>query len=315
MATDLVKSYTRYDFGLSSTSITNVDEQNRDIMYQIKDNLVTNCGATVISSSDSSTADASDNWSVNTDLVWATAGNPHSWIVLQFGSIATGYQVCIDLNVGSTTTESCSIILSVAGFAGGSTTARPTATDEYVLVNSTYWGASSSASITRQYSIIKASDNSVIYIVGFITGSPVCFWIIGKAINGPSSHTTPAYMYVISTTPTIAGISTASAIPTFIDGESSVCYVGRPYSGLDVTANASYYRAAFDIDGNITMWGHSFISNNPSRPGSYGYLPDLYWVNAGHSDLNYIYQSDGTTLGWVIFGDLAVPCGPTVIPR
>ena len=313
MGTDLVKSYTRYDFGLSDLSISAIDDQNRDIMYQIKDNLVTNCGGVVVSSSDSSTADATDNWSTSTDLVWNTGA--HSWIVIQFDSITTGVQLCIDLSRAYSSSETGTILISADGFTGGTTTNRPTASDEAAVVTDSNWGGSNFASLTKQYSIIKTTDNTIIYIIGFVNGGPTCFWLLGKAVNGPTLHDTPMFAYVTNIAPLSSSISSGAYFRTIIDSEPASCYVLRPYSGIDPIASGGYYTSGFDIEGNIMMWSHSFISSSPSRPGSYGYFPDLYWVNTTHSDLQYIYQSDGSTLGWIVYGDFALPCGSTIIPR
>lgn len=84
---------------------------------------------TVVSSSDSVTADATDNWSATTDLVWASGASAHSWIVLQQG--AGGGQLCIDLNYAVSNVEKAEFRWSAGGnFTGGTVNARPTATDE-----------------------------------------------------------------------------------------------------------------------------------------------------------------------------------------
>jgi hypothetical protein len=88
---------------------------------------------TVAGSSDSSTAgmDAVDRLTDITKWVRATAGSPHSWIVLK--GPTSGYGPAapyVILDYSSTSDGSINIAISKAAPTGGSTTARPTATDE-----------------------------------------------------------------------------------------------------------------------------------------------------------------------------------------
>ncbi len=94
---------------------------------------------TVVGSSDGSTANMSgtDLLTGQPAMVHAGAGSPHSWIVLAHAGIAAGAQVCYDFN--DSDARYMSIVVSPTGFAGGSTTARPTAADETVILNDDMW--------------------------------------------------------------------------------------------------------------------------------------------------------------------------------
>jgi hypothetical protein len=100
---------------------------------------------TVIGSCNSvaSGMDAVDRWITDGNLVWsASPGTVHSWIVLQQAAINPKFQLCIALNptVSSSTGRANILISPTAGFGlanggtNGSTTVRPTATDEITLV-------------------------------------------------------------------------------------------------------------------------------------------------------------------------------------
>ena len=61
MALTTIKTWDHQYMGLINRG--NVDLNNRDVMYRIKEGLITGPGAwTVVSSSDSVTADATDRW-------------------------------------------------------------------------------------------------------------------------------------------------------------------------------------------------------------------------------------------------------------
>lgn len=322
MAIDLVKSWVKYDDNLLDSSLTNVDDQNREVLYRIKNRLITSCGVTVVSSSDSVTSSASDNWSDYTDVVFATAGNAHSWIVLSFSSIETNYQLCIDCSETSTTTEQFSVYLSVSsGFTGGSITARPTATDEITVVNSSGWGVPNAAdtlAAKRAWSVICSSDNSSVFVLFHYSNQPYGIWLLSKASNTPSGHSTDGIALIrggsISSIPTVSILRNAANISCSVDGQSSPMYVTSSYANVDILSTSYFNRFGIDSSNQILMFGHSLVSSNVSRSGSYGYVPDLYWVNPSHVDYLHIYQSNGTSVGWVIFGDMAIPT-PSIVSR
>lgn len=94
---------------------------------------------TVVASSDAATADLTDRWinaaACNTH---DNPGQPHSWIVLQNDAIATGFQICLDLdeNSGGSDTIFDMYVSEAIGFTGGTTTNRPTAADEVTVASS-----------------------------------------------------------------------------------------------------------------------------------------------------------------------------------
>jgi len=89
---------------------------------------------TCVGSSDGSTSNMSgtDLWTGTFNaakLVQAANGTAHSWIVLQSPPGAGPIYLCIDLNSATTTTAG--FIFSRSTFSGGSTTTRPTASNEW----------------------------------------------------------------------------------------------------------------------------------------------------------------------------------------
>lgn len=65
-----------------------------------------------------------------------TGGGNHSWIVLQQSAVNPNMQVCIDFGQDLPNNGFINLLWSpVAGFTGGSTSARPTATDEQFSFN------------------------------------------------------------------------------------------------------------------------------------------------------------------------------------
>jgi hypothetical protein len=161
----------------------------------------TNSPWVVVASSDSATSGwPGPGWSVYTDLDWNTAGNAHSWILLEN---AAGVQLCIDLAIGLSTCEKAYFWMSVAGFgvgAGGtdgSTTARPTATDEHevgtVASPADAWCAYWTGDITFD-TIMHAwhsTDGEVTRLVFYYQDVPCTIWRFEKIQNPRSGHATP----------------------------------------------------------------------------------------------------------------------------
>ena len=165
-------------------------------MFAIKEGL-TGAGEltnpmTVVASSDSVTADASDNWGVYTDLVWA-AGN-HSWIVLQMG--AGGAQICLDLN--NVNARLITPMWSPAdGFTGGVIGARPTATDEQPisLAGGTYgWLGNNTGTGGYTSHIWGATDGESYRVATYKTDGygSVASWMCFEKLTRPTVAT-PAY--------------------------------------------------------------------------------------------------------------------------
>ena len=98
---------------------------------------------TLVGSSNSSTAgmDSTDRLHLtgsftSGDWVRAAAASPHTWFVLQSpsGLLDGPWYICVDY-IGPTNDQTCSIIVANNAFSGGSTSARPTATNEAALTS------------------------------------------------------------------------------------------------------------------------------------------------------------------------------------
>jgi len=188
-----------WQFDVNNSQSTGTTTGNaQEALFTIKDAFVSFASSpwTVVSSSDSTATASSDLWSVQGDLIWDTAGNVHSWIVLKQTGMADNFQICIDLN--STDTDSLAMIVShTAGFTGGTTTARPTATDEAFLeitvsVSTNSWGRGSSPTTTNTPIHIMMSDDGEATRVIFNKADAVTgYWDFQKVRNPSTNWTTP----------------------------------------------------------------------------------------------------------------------------
>src|SRR5579885_3685790 len=128
------------NFSVATTGNATTDHQQT--LLKVKKQLVAfgSSPYSVRSSSNSVSANTSDNWNSNTDLVWNSGA--HSWIVLRQTGLGSTSDICIDLL--NATVGSLAIYYSPGGYATTSlsTTARPSTlnSDEVPLGPGTFNG-------------------------------------------------------------------------------------------------------------------------------------------------------------------------------
>lgn len=267
---------------------------------------------TVVSSSNSIVANTSDNWNSVADLIGATNGNAHSWIVLKQTGIATNFQICLDFNE---TFNSGSIIVSEnAGFTGGSTTNRPTATDEQVLINAAaVWGDSTNAQ--AQLDVWMASDGSQTRVAYFRGGFALSFMMFDKPAYPVSGWTRPWYAFAragysggnVNTYSNLLNNSTSGfasrgsgAFTGFATGEGGqgTNQVLAGFSGLGDVANS------FSAEYHLFPIGYASITTN--NKGRHGMFVDAWWKPMGMSNADSFPVSSATKQ-FVVVGDIILP--------
>ncbi len=124
---------------------------NKDCLLKLVNGLIgfTNTPCTVWGSSDSvacGNGDSVNRWLSSANIVHTYAG-PNSWIVLNFPGIGAKTAICIHCNTNPDDTIRLTVVLSPgAGFGAanggtdGTTSARPTATDQSVKIDRAFWG-------------------------------------------------------------------------------------------------------------------------------------------------------------------------------
>jgi len=236
-------------------------------------------------SSNSSTAglDAVDRWTTSANIVKATSGSPHSWIVLRQTGIATNFELCIDANhpvayIGSI------IVSPSAGFTGGTTTARPTATDEIVLISTTTW--SSNADTQHQVHAWQSTDGACTIVQVWRGGSAQpTFLMFVKPNDPPTGWSNPSLSVALGNNG--GGISAplttfwASAGSPPVRARGSVGTINVNFGGEAATTGGNLavisMNAASAFSGEWPFYpvgATTFTSPDTSR---LGVVPDLWW--------------------------------------
>jgi hypothetical protein len=261
--------------------------------------------------------DSNDRWAAATNCVWATAGTNHSWIVLtQTGLDAGGHgAICIDLNVAAATAASNSVILSPSvgfgaahGGADGTATARPTATDEVVLLSAAAYGGGPSLQQNR-CNVLQSTDGECTVVALCRNGGPSGLWIFAKANNPQSEWTKPVFGWVKGdatsnpTNPVTYANLTGSTGKTYLAAACSMNFTGEG-DGTNMIGQSMTF--ADEDSGNWPMCGLGIYISTAGHRGRKGDVFDLWWGSTSRTTGDG-YPAAGTTLQFLQFGNLILP--------
>lgn len=341
-----------WEFDLNNFIIANGSIANgafasaRNRLFSIKEILVNN-GATTFTtpwvvqeSSDSVTADASDNWVTASNLIWRDDDGSavFSWIVLRQTGISAKFELLITCEEDQTGNDGKQIGVWVAqagfrladGGTDGTTTARPTATDEREIRDSTssgYWGSGPiNTAFTSQHHVWMSSDGECTRIAIFIANVVTGYWAFEKPKNPTTGWTDPYFAVIRGSFNT--NVSHASYAMYF----DAAVVLGR-YSGQDTTMFFTGEGIFNDAIGEATTAGFTtplgcqtqnqldntyiasqmgLASQTSTFNGHHGNVFDQWWgilfVQNGR------YYPEGGTKAFVQIGDFILPWdGSTLI--
>lgn len=295
-----VKSW--YDLSYSSVLLgTNQLTNCQKILYRIAFQVVSYTWG-VGGSSDSSTADMSSNnrWTDPSNLVWASAGSAHSWIVLTNSTISSNFAMCIDLS--NSNSKYITIVISpVNGFGtahggtNGTTTNRPTATDEIVIVNNDTWADINGAGFNTSGYYLNAcqsTDGECTYI--FVSTSltnaktPVMAFFIAKPQNPISSWTTPWVVGIKSSNTsgsTIFGTNWNDNAWLYFkpNNTSKLCtmFMDTTFIGTQSYAEYANQIKPNKVNNKFAFYPITLTSDDIGVKGIWGSMFDLYFVDSG----------------------------------
>ena len=280
---------------------------------------------TVFGSSNGVTAalDNTNRLVANSDLVFASEGNAHSWIVLQQSGLGTPYQVLFNmLNTSGSDDANAArmeVVVCSGAFTGGSITARPTAVEEYLLpITSNFWDAISSPSTETRNLHIQVSS----------TGAATRFFWQGngqtRIVFGMFEH--PANLLPALAIPVSAWLNDFSSFgegPTYANFHDIASLRARifpavgnavtaslfmtsevvPYFGVAALGRAHTAQSYLDTAYPFIPIG--LFSGTATVRGRMGTLVDLWQASVTPVSF-YQYPSNGTKQ-FVQVGDLIVP--------
>jgi len=290
---------------------------NRRLLRSIKNALVGfgNNPWTVRYSSSSVVAgtagDGVDRWSADSDLVWAAAASARSWIVLRQTGVATNYELLLSCEAASGTGTTLMAVISFsAGFTGGSTTARPTATDEQILLNGANWGGAASDQATR-WSVMQSTDGQCTRMILCIAGVVTAYWLFEKPANPSTGWTNPSVSYMVAAAPTIGALSAQTSVLGKMRNSSTTGNVVITCEGnasFQIPTDTVYGNIANEITGEWNMVPLGFESYTVGVRGRHGTFQDM-WMGSTSIPTGDVYPNDGppSSAQFVQFGNLIFP--------
>jgi len=262
-----------------------------------------------------------NRWPTYLNCIWAATGSNHSWFVLE--NTTLGYQVCVDLNSATTSVAGFVATEIAVPFTGGTATARPTSTREFVWnIGST--GTSANAVFLTDVALGNSNwthyvtaDDGQFHVSTSRTGFGMftTFVALQKTINNHVSDTRNVFWVGHSTNSNRGAPAAISTIDTPLG-----C-VGRDPNGLGLASSGGGRRFTFGATAYPQNHGVNTLTGNymavafdvMSLTGQVSYrgqIPDMYPIGTatvGASVPSTVAQER------VVMGDFVVPF-PTVVP-
>lgn len=255
--------------------------------------------------------DGVDRWTVDTDIASNGSNSRHPWIVLRQTGIATNYEICFEFQSTGSLGSIWIFVSPSAGFTGGTTKLRPTATDEITISSGGAWH--SGADATHQAHIWQSSDGECTRVLVWRAGTNLCtVWIFDKPSLPPAGWTNPSVSYFYSTTTgiaiTYANLSTGSTGK----GKNGTTLLTPKFSGEGDTTTllcnvTSVGTIVNDFDSNWPIFSIGLYENvAASSRGKLGKVFDLWWKPSGATDGD-TFPNDSNNRQFVCMGCLILP--------
>jgi hypothetical protein len=267
---------------------------------------------TVRGSSNSSAAamDQVDRWVTDANLVWASGA--HSWIVLRQTGIATNYELCIDLNSGTNGTGTIATS-PAAGFTGGTVTARPTATDENVLISTNTIGGVNSTSTDNnvKLSVQQSTDGQCTRAQMWSQNIQTMLMVLDKPANPVTGWTNPSFS--VSLGAFIASVGTLTNLVTTPVAKGKGASAMTLAMTLEGQATAGSLQtlltSANDLSGSWPFLPIGMYSATALNRGRHGSFFDLWFGSSAVSNAD-TYPND-TSRQFAQLGALIFPWNGT----
>lgn len=305
----LVKTW-QYNVNQTIAAAGTALDDNRKLLKAIKDSLLGfGSGAWTTSySCNGITAgtpgDGVDRWTTEADIVWALPG-AHSWYVLKQTNIDANFEVLLECKSSS---QALTIVMtSTATFTGGTTTSRPTATNEVYIKNNGYWGGAPS-DVQQRLHVMMSTDGQCTRIIMCDTNSPKAFWLFDKVSSPVANWATPAVGFAYG----VSNLGGPAMLSLIIYQSANFKAFGNSAMDLYLTCEGKASAPLFssltvpnDLSADYPLFATALVSETAGNKGRHGRMVDLYYglSNLSNGDT---YPGDGSNQ-FAQFGCLVLP--------
>lgn len=230
--------------------------------------------------------DQVDRWAADSNIVWGTTNR--SWIVLRQTGMGPNFEICIDLN-GSFERWGTIALSFGAGFTGGAINARPTATDEFVVVSAN--DIHPEGDTQRQIHAWQSTDGECFRLAMCGTNGIPIWWIIEKPRNPRTGWTTPIIHMLRNSSSFVTNYTShgdmrlaytsGPARARFGSLNALISYTGEQASDGWLATLAPTATQQNDVDSTWDFYPIGFASNTATFRGRQGMLTDIWWAPSG----------------------------------
>lgn len=259
--------------------------------------------------------DGSDKWLAAANCVWANAGTAHSWIVLKQAGIGATFELLISLEPGIV--DDANFYISTIGFTGGTTLARPTATDEVPLRNpaGANWGGVNALGVASTLHVMNSTDGKSNRVLVCRNGVAPAMWLIELPSQSLSGWANPAFGMVLGdgtgapvTSQSVYGNVSNLAAAFGRTAQNFAAFLTLEGDQLHGILGANQV-VANDMGGGWALYPVGFYSITPNSRGRDGALADIWFGSTALVDSD-TFPAAGTN-NFVVFGDMILPWNTT----
>lgn len=291
---------------------------------------------TIVSSSDSTVAGAADHWDAAGDLVWNAEASAHSWAVFthaDFFGTANPLHMLLVCGPNATINATLGIVFSRVGFTGGSTTARPTATDEHIArpiagtVATAGWQGddnNTAASVACRLHVLMTANGRRFKV--FMTRASLCIAQWSLFDCEADAGWTEAYLFKLASADFASGAEAEVLTETNEDnGASRLWYANEaggvgdftaeiaiPYHGVSLSASVMTL-ALNGFNGGWLPLQVPLIGLSPATVAPIAIVPDCWFARAAAGTGSPGEDVDTETDRFMQFGIYLVPWNDSTI--
>lgn len=283
---------------------------NRAALLKLRDLLVDVRGCSVVKSCDSAAVASTDLWVDATKLVWANPGTAHSWVVFAF---VGGDQLLASLEGADANGATVTMFWSpAAGFTGGTTTARPTATDEMAACPTTsVLFAANGHYVLHQ---VSSNDGASVVVSVMRAGASCGLLWAGPVAGAPSGWgASPAAHFLGYAADVATGLAanwsawSNATNPMRAKQGANLMNLVPTVEGWGATPTPEAFTGANEITGRWRLWPVGLVSTTTPK-GRHGWVDDVYYVAHAINTGERVKAASGDT--YVQLGEIAVPWTP-----
>jgi len=262
-------------------------------------------------------ADQASGANSTNDVNCAAAGSRHSWTVLRQTGIASNYELCIDCS-NSTGGLGTIVFSPSAGFTGGTATARPTATDETVVISNTTVMTFPSANSRYIVHSWLSTDGQCTRVMVMTSGQSNPLYFQMDKVQSPSSGWTTPSICVCVQGATATNLASGTNVkmrggggtPNFAGSFTEERWNNA--ARLATTALIGTAPNSFSLEWPVLPMG--VAANGATNSGRLGNIYDMWWcpvgVNPGDTAGSDVTNRTHVAMNGCIFpwtGDSTVP--------